>query len=123
MLNDINTPNTALDDQDDVNTVTLIPSNDTNRHGSNKLEPCSPKRPSTPDLTLVATTTPTTTYDSFYITPHIGGKTHSARHHSRQVTTNPFPPATPNKLNIGPQLTPNNKDNIVYDAYCKKKRH
>ena len=48
MLNETETPKTAIDKRGDINTVTLIP-NDSTRLNSNKLEPRSPKRPSIPD--------------------------------------------------------------------------
>ena len=122
MLNETETPKTAIDKRGDINTVTLIP-NDSTRLNSNKLEPRSPKRPSIPDWT---STTPTTTHYSYHFTPHSTdcGTKYNATHNIRQVTIDPSTLATPSNLKISQQqLTPNNKDNLVYDVYYKKKRH
>ena len=118
MLNATDTPDTALANRDDIPTVTLVP-NDTNKHDSNKLEPSSPKKP---DLTL-ATTTLNPPHDSSHVLPPPGGNKYNTTFYSTQVTADLTTPATQSKLNTGPQLTPNHIDNLIYDAYCKKKRH
>ena len=118
MLNDTGTPNIALVNRDDIPTITLI-LNDTNRPYSNKSEPSSPKNP---DSTLV-TTTPNPPHDSSPFPPPCGGNKYNTTFHSSQVIADLTTPATPSKLKTGPQITPNHKDNLVYDAYCKKKKH
>ena len=117
-LNDIDTPDTALVNRDDIPTDTLVP-NDTSKRDSNKLEPSSPTKS---DLTL-STTTPNPPHNSSHLPPPRDGKKYNATFHSNQVTVDLPTPETPSKLNTGQQLTPSHNKNLVYDAYCKKKRH